>query len=1040
MKTKKNLKSKLLTFLALLLVTGQAVLPSSVVMADVLDTKTEMTQEKPSEEQNEITEVQKEESKEEPPIVPNETDKVDKVLDEVAKGNDSPLDKNEELSFEEFLSKNQLVMGDDGNIYTTTESSYVNGLNLNDQLSSKLPQSRSLRGSEVVNVPSSANIADVRVSFSNGNSEYGWFGKRNSSNEVLWCIQQGVAVNMGVNGGYYLKVTDTALTKSISLATYFGYYIKGQNLTNEFLTQLYVYELQGINVTSLSGVLNMSDYNAHKKYIQEQIKKYNDTPKLDKDKVEVKVNESITVTDTKGVLSNYENTPYRNDTGAKVVKNGNKITVTPDKNSKSGYVYFKYDIKNNYNGTPVIYEHLFTQNTILGRLVDPNNQRVYVDVIKQGNVQFKKIDEHTKQALPNAKFKLTYNGKTENVIANDKGIVELKDLDAGTKGTIQEVQAPNGYFLNAKEYPFTVVAGETIVVEITNKKLQGQVTVAKTGELATSVQTKETEYGKLYQFDFTQEALKEATFDIFADEDVVTGDQVTQFKKDDKVTSFTTDVNGKATSSPLYIGKYRAVEVGSPNGYDKDIEPIHFEIKDEGQLVELTQTAIEAQNNWNTAKVTINKVDEKLVGYENNQAVIEEVSSNDKLFGLFKREAYMNQVGEELIPAGGLVGLAKTKNGQATFEGKYPAGEYYALELDEGTHHVANEKEYPVDLTPTDNRKELESNVWENDTFLNNQNFNRMARQPIVNKLFLTDVPFEKMNETSQLKEKSGYVYAFNQLGEGAEFELKNADQQPIQQVTIGKDGMGVWKDLVVGTYFFQETKTANDSLVLDKTIYRIEVSKKATTIFNHLTNESIVTVDNTLSKESESEKELDQQSENELTSDLKLVTTPLEQLKEDSETDEIEKEEEPVKPVLTLKNRAIRGTAELEKTDISTGKLLPDTGIRITDEHGKVVVEGRTDSNGKFTFDELPKGTYNFIEFDAPKGYLIDTTPVPFEIKADGEVIKCQMTNVKEVDTFRQTKAENTTHLMVTAALVLTVSLMSLGVIYYRKETFNQN
>ena len=49
-------------------------------------------------------------------------------------------------------------------------------------------------------------------------------------------------------------------------------------------------------------------------------------------------------------------------------------------------------------------------------------------------------------------------------------------------------------------------------------------------------------------------------------------------------------------------------------------------------------------------------------------------------------------------------------------------------------------------------------------------------------------------------------------------------------------------------------------------------------------------------------------------------------------------------------------------------------------------------------------------------------------------------MTNVKEVDKLRQTKAENTNRLIYVAVLVLAACSLSLVVIYYRKESFNQN
>ena len=96
----------------------------------------------------------------------------------------------------------------------------------------------------------------------------------------------------------------------------------------------------------------------------------------------------------------------------------------------------------------------------------------------------------------------------------------------------------------------------------------------------------------------------------------------------------------------------------------------------------------------------------------------------------------------------------------------------------------------------------------------------------------------------------------------------------------------------------------------------------------------------------------------------------------------------------VTIKNRLIKGKVIISKTDVSNGKPLPDTGIRILDNEKKEILKGRTDKNGKLTFDKLPAGTYYFQEFDAPKGYKISDKYYKFVIKKDGDIVKCTMTN----------------------------------------------
>ena len=94
--------------------------------------------------------------------------------------------------------------------------------------------------------------------------------------------------------------------------------------------------------------------------------------------------------------------------------------------------------------------------------------------------------------------------------------------------------------------------------------------------------------------------------------------------------------------------------------------------------------------------------------------------------------------------------------------------------------------------------------------------------------------------------------------------------------------------------------------------------------------------------------------------------------------------------------NKPTTGELEITKKDVATGKPLPKAGFRIKDVDGNVVAEGYTDENGVARF-MLRAGKYTYEEFDAPEGYIIDTTPHEFEIKEDGQIVKAEMTNEKE-------------------------------------------
>ena len=69
---------------------------------------------------------------------------------------------------------------------------------------------------------------------------------------------------------------------------------------------------------------------------------------------------------------------------------------------------------------------------------------------------------------------------------------------------------------------------------------------------------------------------------------------------------------------------------------------------------------------------------------------------------------------------------------------------------------------------------------------------------------------------------------------------------------------------------------------------------------------------------------------------------------------------------------------------------------FKLTDEAGNLGDEGDTDANGKLNFTMLPIGKYFITETAAPTGYVLDSTPIPFELTRDGEVVTKNISNAK--------------------------------------------
>lgn len=237
---------------------------------------------------------------------------------------------------------------------------------------------------------------------------------------------------------------------------------------------------------------------------------------------------------------------------------------------------------------------------------------------------------------------------------------------------------------------------------------------------------------------------------------------------------------------------------------------------------------------------------------------------------------------------------------------------------------------------------------------------------------------------------KNGYLFEYKDNAKDAVFTLEDENGEVIQTITINKDSIGIVENLPVGTFYLKETKTSSDQFVLSNQIIKIVSTKEGVQAFDEKDNELLNDKEDTI--------------------------------------------------LFEVKNDLIKGSFELTKKDISTGELLPNTGIQILDEDKNIIVEGRTDEKGVFTFEKLPKGKYFFKEFDAPEGYLLDDSLHEFEIKENGEIVKCEMTNRKRE--LPEVKVESNKSLPQTGEesslilLALGVSLVAItGTLYWFKK-----
>jgi len=98
------------------------------------------------------------------------------------------------------------------------------------------------------------------------------------------------------------------------------------------------------------------------------------------------------------------------------------------------------------------------------------------------------------------------------------------------------------------------------------------------------------------------------------------------------------------------------------------------------------------------------------------------------------------------------------------------------------------------------------------------------------------------------------------------------------------------------------------------------------------------------------------------------------------------------------MENYRTRANVELQKSDFLEGTPIPNCKFELKSLESDFVVEGVTDENGIYVFENIPYGEYTYTELEAPSEYMIDTTT--HKITIDREQVKIDVKNEKNLNT----------------------------------------
>lgn len=119
-----------------------------------------------------------------------------------------------------------------------------------------------------------------------------------------------------------------------------------------------------------------------------------------------------------------------------------------------------------------------------------------------------------------------------------------------------------------------------------------------------------------------------------------------------------------------------------------------------------------------------------------------------------------------------------------------------------------------------------------------------------------------------------------------------------------------------------------------------------------------------------------------------------------------------------------VNGSLTIVKVDRGTRDTLEGAGFRLYDAEGVVVNEGYTNAAGRIEFQDLPIGEYEYQEFEAPVGYVLDDTRYPFSVTAENPEIEIERENDIIEGSIRVRKLNEQGQPMANVAFLLEYSL----------------
>ena len=805
---------------------------------------------------------------------------------------------------------------------------------------------------------------------------------RSSDGAFVYCVQPYVSIKQ--DNTYSVTTEDYASVMEISQNTwsiiskiaYYGYQYKDSTHDHSAekwyaAAQMLIWNYVNPSIDSyftntLDGTRNDNILKAEQNEIMDLVNNHNVKPSFDNIPNQMVIGETITLTDTKGVLSNFDVTDVK---GATITKNGNTLSITA---TEVGNMSFKLVKLGNRYGEPVrLYYASDSQNVIRRGNIDPVILNNNINVIG-GTVSIQKTDADTYEFTPQgeatlkgAKYGIYKEDGTRvgEITTDEEGKAKSDYLPSLGTFYLLEEKASTGYQIDKNKYYFYITLNDLNPnVQVFEKVIERK-------------------------FDFTKVYATDKTAIMTPEVGVKFG---VYNNKNELVGEYTTDEQGNFEVKLPY-GTYTIKQLTTTSGHEK-MNDFNIEVKEVGNTIKRTISNAEI-----TAKLRVVKIDSE------TKEVIKRSGIKFKIIDTKTNKEVCQTI---TYPTSQTICTFETNN-NGEFITAYP--------LNTGTYKL-QEIDQVIDGYLW-NSESLEFTIDENSKLRDDLEYGIIFDTNFENKPVKGEVKIEKIGEVATLTEE-GYTFTKESLS-GITFGLYQNNKE-IATGKTDKDGNLIFNNLKLGKYCVKEIKTLDGYILNDKQIcFELKYKDQYTPVITYKT-----LVENKLKTSKLEITKQDISTEESLPDTTIEIYTNKDELVYSGKTNEegkiiierlpigkyyfIETEapegylineekmyfevtgEEIVKS--TIKDKKITGTLEFTKTDFSESVTLPNTTIEIYNDKDELIFTGKTDENGMIVIEELEYGKYYILEKEAPKGYTLNTEKMYFEIKENGEVVKCNM------------------------------------------------